>query len=302
MSQSDNSHASRNDVTVETEQHSNPPSELVDDSEPERVVGRSSRRRSKIESKIENKLSEVSDNDDGQTRRPKVAQTYLGSRSLATEILAADSRLVTPARPHTQASPLHRQSNDEETLPALFTDTVMEFETDYEPFNSLRRKLANYVRLFRNGDFSPDDYYRMTTDTMTQGKKAYHAIHEMNREARRAEKRPASHVSRTILSTPTPISPIQGARDEEAELAAALTESRIMHQQTTAGRDDRGEPNLPSSSRAPNQPTRESTLEDAHAASPKVAQHDTATGENAEWTSESNAPPAESELRPWQVG
>jgi hypothetical protein len=142
-------------------------------------------------------------------------------------------------------SPIPTEIGRSNPTPPLFKDATKEQETDYEPFNELRGRLARQRNALKGGFITPDDYVMNAFDIMQQADMYYKEVHATAREARREEKRPV----RKPESIPTVRrnESIHGSgedSDTEAELIrAAQEESRKTHreeQARKATRDERG--------------------------------------------------------------
>jgi hypothetical protein len=49
--------------------------------------------------------------------------------------------------------------DDDAEEPMLLSDAVKEFETDYEPFSTIRHQLKDYLVLFHKGAMTVDVYH-----------------------------------------------------------------------------------------------------------------------------------------------
>jgi hypothetical protein len=92
--------------------------------------------------------------------------------------------LLKPPLLGAQSKPTQERTEDV----TLFSDPLVEVETQYGPFDKLRARCGRHRQAYRHGYIDRDTYLRMLEDDLAQAKRWYHSDYHVKREICRVEK------------------------------------------------------------------------------------------------------------------
>jgi len=314
---------------LQQDQHPNPPEDrgsdgVVDDSEPDRQADRTATSLSGdrlARATTDEQEGPRDDEEDERVSRTEIIDTprrrpiityATPSRTLASEFQRASLR--SPSQPQSNlggsiqrissrrssASPASTPSEQSRVEgPALFRDTLIERQIDFEPFSDLRARLARYKRACYAGILTDDDYILHVHELMSQAERCYEAM-QQEREQRREQKRPATDGSPAKGPNRDRTSPSDVQGTEEEMVRTAQEQSRRQYQEDQRARSKPGEGS--GQARVVEAEAASRRL-DAKANASRVDITSTANVADGEYTSDSNldAPRNTKAVEPWYV-